>query len=83
MKTVKIHEAKTYLSRLLESMTHSESFIISKSGMPIAKLVPCSETPPQRISFMEGQFEVPDDIDTPFRKDIQEMFYIFELMLRL
>jgi hypothetical protein len=29
----------------------------------------------RRIGFMEGQFEVPDDIDTMFAAEIEEMFY--------
>jgi prevent-host-death family protein len=75
MKTVNIHEAKTHLSRLLESVGRGESFIIAKSGKPVAKVVPIFEKPPQRIGFMEGQFVVPDDIDTPFKIEIEEMFY--------
>jgi prevent-host-death family protein len=75
MKTVNIHEAKTHLSRLLEGVGQGESFIIAKAGKPVAKVVPIFEKPPQRIGFMEGQFFVPDDIDTPFKKEIEEMFY--------
>jgi prevent-host-death family protein len=75
MKTFNIHEAKTHLSRLLEGVAQGESFVIAKSGKPVARVVPISDKPPQRIGFMEGQFTVPDDIDTPFKKDIEEMFY--------
>ena len=75
MKTVNIHEAKTHLSRLLEGVAKGESFVIAKSGKPVAKVTPIVEKPVQRIGFMEGQFEVPDDIDTPFKKEIEEMFY--------
>jgi prevent-host-death family protein len=74
MKTVNIHEAKTHLSRLLEGVGQGESFIIAKSGKPVAKVVPFSEKPPQRIGFMEGQFTVPDDFDTMFAEEIQDMF---------
>jgi prevent-host-death family protein len=74
MKTVNIHEAKTHLSRLLEGVGKGESFIIAKAGKPIAKVVPIFEKPPQRIGFMEGQFEVPDDFDTMFADEIQDMF---------
>ena len=75
MKTVNIHEAKTHLSKLLEGVGQGESFIIAKAGKPVAKVTPFSDKPPQRIGFMEGQFQVPDDIDTPFKKEIEEMFY--------
>jgi hypothetical protein len=29
----------------------------------------------RRIGFLEGKFSVPDDFDTMFAKDIEEMFY--------
>jgi prevent-host-death family protein len=74
MKTVNIHEAKTHLSRLLEGVANGESFVIAKSGKPVAKVTPISEKPPQRIGFMEGQFEVPDDFDTMFAEEIADMF---------
>ncbi len=75
MKTVNIHEAKTNLSRLLEGVAQGESYIIAKAGKPVAKLVRFQETPPQRIGFMEGQFEVPDDFDRMFAEEIKAMFY--------
>lgn len=74
MKTVNIHEAKTHLSRLLESVAKGESFVIAKSGKPVAKVTPIFEKPPQRIGFMEGQFQVPDDFDTMFAEEIADMF---------
>jgi prevent-host-death family protein len=74
MKTVNIHEAKTHLSRLLEGVAQGESFVIAKSGKPVAKVVPILDKPPQRIGFMEGQFTVPDNFDTMFAKEIRSMF---------
>jgi prevent-host-death family protein len=75
MKTVNIHEAKTHLSRLIDEATKGESFIIAKAGKPMVKVTPIMERPPRRIGFMEGQFEVPDDFDTMFQKEIEDMFY--------
>jgi prevent-host-death family protein len=74
MKTVNIHEAKTHLSRLLEGVAKGESFVIAKSGKPVAKVTPILEKPPQRIGFMKGKFEVPDDFDTMFAEEIRSMF---------
>lgn len=74
MKTVNIHEAKTHLSRLIEGVGQGESFIIAKAGKPVAKVVPIFEKPPQRLGFMEGQFEVPEDFDTMFAEEIRSMF---------
>ncbi len=75
MKTVNIHEAKTHLSRLLEGVSNGESFVIAKSGKPVAKVVPVLERPARRIGFLKGVVEVPDDIDSPFKTEIEEMFY--------
>jgi prevent-host-death family protein len=74
MKTVNIHEAKTHLSRLLEGVANGESFVIAKSGKPVAKVIPILEKLPQRIGFMKGMGSVPDDFDTLFAEEIRSMF---------
>jgi prevent-host-death family protein len=76
MKTVNIHEAKTHLSRLVEEAVKGEPFVIARAGKPLVKVVSVEETPrKRRIGFLEGQFSVPDDFDTMFAKEIEEMFY--------
>ena len=40
MITVGAFEAKTHLSSLLKKVTHGEEILITKRGLPIAKLVP-------------------------------------------
>ena len=40
MAIVKIHEAKTQLSSLVERAASGEEIVIAKAGKPIAKLVP-------------------------------------------
>jgi prevent-host-death family protein len=37
---INIHEAKTHLPRILVQVGNGEEVIISKSGKPIARLVP-------------------------------------------
>lgn len=63
--TFNIHEAKTHLSKLIEKTQQGESFVISKSGRPVARLVPVSSTTSQqkRIGFLKGELKVPDDFD--------------------
>jgi prevent-host-death family protein len=76
METVNIHEAKTHLSRLVEKAAKGESFIIAKAGKPMVKVVPLEEEKQvRRIGMLDGMFEVPDDFDTMFEKEIEEMFY--------
>lgn len=78
METVNIHEAKTHLSRLIQKAVDGEPFIIAKAGKPLVK-VTAVETAPvdtsRRLGFMRGQFKVPDDIKTPFKDEIEDLFY--------
>lgn len=76
MITVNIHEAKTHLSRLVEAAARGEVVVVAKAGKPMVKIVALEEAPAaiKRLGFMEGQISVPDDIKTPFAKDIEEMF---------
>jgi prevent-host-death family protein len=77
MQTVNIHEAKTHLSKLIAKAANGEPFIIAKAGKPMVKVVAIDAPSPKkarRVGFMEGQFKVPDDFDTMFAKEIEEMF---------
>ena len=78
MRTVNIHEAKTHLSRLVDRAAKGEPFIIAKAGKPLVKVIPldaATDAKPRRFGFMEGAFTVPDDFDTMFQDEIEEMFY--------
>lgn len=78
MKTVNIHEAKTHLSRLVDQAAAGEPFIIAKAGKPLVKVVPlgtAADKPATRIGFMKGQMAFPDDIKTPFKEEIEQLFY--------
>ena len=74
MKIVNIHEAKTHLSRLLESVAKGESFIIAKSGKPVADLTPTGKKRKRRTGFMKGMGQVPDDFSSMFADEIADMF---------
>ena len=39
-----IHDAKTNLSRIIDRVEHGEEIIISRAGMPVAKVVPLVRT---------------------------------------
>ena len=78
MKAVNIHEAKTQLSKLVDQAAKGEPFIIAKAGKPLVKVVPIDAPTGKkirRLGFMKGQFEVPDDFDRMFEKEIEELFY--------
>jgi len=74
-----MHQAKTHLSRLARQAAQGETVIIACAGKPLAKLVPLSDgevkPAPRRLGFLEGEFTLPDDFDTMFQAEIEEMFY--------
>ena len=66
MKIVNIHDAKTHLSRLVETVADGESFIIAKAGRPLAKVVPLGGSDgdtPRRLGFLADQVTVPIDFN--------------------
>lgn len=78
MRTYNMHEAKTNLSRLVEEAVNGEPFVIARAGKPLVKVVRIDEKKDlakKRIGFMKGRMTIPDDIKTPFAKEIEEMFY--------
>ena len=77
MVTVNMHEAKTHLSRLVEKAAKGEPFVIAKAGKPMVKVVPLEmseRVAKNRIGFMEGAYEVPDNFKEIGRAEIEEMF---------
>ncbi|HUR79565.1 MAG TPA: type II toxin-antitoxin system Phd/YefM family antitoxin [Thermoanaerobaculia bacterium] len=79
MKTVNIHEAKTQLSQLVERAAQGESFIIAKAEKPLVK-VTALDAPSrrQRLGFLKGQIEVPEDFNRMGEREIAELFGIHE-----
>ena len=65
MAIFNIHEAKTHLSRLLESVERGEEVVIARAGEPIATLT--AYKPPRRKlappGSLEGQGWMADDFN--------------------
>jgi prevent-host-death family protein len=78
MNTVNIHEAKTHLSRLVDQAAKGEPFLIAKAGKPLVKVTPL-DTPiagqVQRLGFLVGRLEVPDDFDRMGSTLIEQLFF--------
>ena len=75
MKIVNVHEAKTHLSRLLNSVAAGEEVVIAKAGTPIARLTAVTELGRPRIAGQDrGLFTVPDDFDEPLPDDVLDQF---------
>jgi len=75
MQTVNIHEAKTQLSKLVARAAAGEAIVVAKGGKPAALLCPLEDAPKKRkLGWLQGQIEVPNDIKTPFKDEIDAMF---------
>lgn len=72
--TVNVHEAKTHLSRLLERVAAGEDVVISKSGTPVADLVP-HRSAPVVFGGLKGEVIYDDEAFADVDPDIQRMFY--------
>lgn len=73
-KTVSIHDAKTNLSQLIVEATQGSPFVIAMAGKPMVMVVAIDQENRPRLGMLAGVFEVPDDIDTPFKDEIKTMF---------
>ncbi len=73
-----IHDAKTNLSKLVQEAMEGGDVVIAKAGKPQVRLVPVDTNvaPPKKreLGWAKGKWKVPDDIKTPFKDDIEEMF---------
>lgn len=60
-----IHEAKTNLSRLVDRAEHGEEIIISRAGVPVARLVAYSQTARRTArGSLRGKLVLPPDWDS-------------------
>lgn len=67
MKVVKIHEAKTNLSRLIKEVQEGEEIVIARGNKPIVKLVLVETVQKKReIGWGKGMvLHMADDFDAP------------------
>jgi prevent-host-death family protein len=74
-KSYNVHEAKTHLSRLLESVAAGEEVVIAKAGVPVARLVPIVLPAEQRpLGTERGRVFIADDFDAPLPEDVLDSF---------
>lgn len=76
MQTVNMLQAKSSLSRLVESIEQGEEreIIIARNGHPAARLVPMDAAPVGlRIGIAKGKFEMPDNIDAS-NEEVAQLF---------
>lgn len=61
-----IHEAKTNLSKIIDRVERGEEIVISRSGKPVAKVVPLPTTVDRTgRGSLRGKLIMEDDWDSP------------------
>ncbi len=73
MRSVKVHEAKTHLSRLLERVEKGEEITITRGKQPVAKLVPIAAKP-RRPGLLKGKIWIAKDFDAPLPPEVLAAF---------
>lgn len=74
-KIIKLYDAKTHLSDLVERAAKGEEFIIAKGDEPKARLVPITKEARQRApGGWEGRLWISDDFDAPLPPEIAVAF---------
>jgi prevent-host-death family protein len=72
---VNIHEAKTHLSRLLQKVAEGEEVVISRAGVPVAKLIAVGPKSGKRpLGFDHGRIWMAEDFDAPM-PELEALFY--------
>ena len=62
---VKVHEAKTHLSRLLQRVEAGEEITIARGDTPIARLVPIVSSRAAAQGMDRGRIWMAEDFDAP------------------
>jgi prevent-host-death family protein len=76
-ESINIHEAKTQLSKLLSRVALGEEFTIANRGIPVAKLVPYTDSEDQGDRILDrlaGQIQISDDFDET-DEELIDLFY--------
>lgn len=72
---VSLYDAKTHLSSLVDRAAAGEEFVITKSGQPMARLVPLENSRAERIPGQgKGRWRVSKDFDSPLPDDVLDAF---------
>jgi prevent-host-death family protein len=72
---VSLYDAKTHLSRLVDRAAAGEEIVITKNGVPLAKLVAAPSTRKKRRPVNAlGITSISDDFDEPM-PDLERLFY--------
>ncbi len=75
MNEVSVYVAKTQLSRLLDRAEKGQEIVITRSGRPVAKLVPLrGSSEPRKLGGLKGRLRIPRDFDAPLPESVLKDF---------
>jgi len=74
MDIINICEAKTHLSCLVEEVAAGKEVVITKNGVPRARLVPLERTGKLKFGVLKGKIRYPDDFDAPLPARVLTLF---------
>jgi prevent-host-death family protein len=73
MRTASILEAKTHFSMLVKLAEQGERITVTRSGKPVAEIVPTS-TGKRPFGLDEGKIRMAPDFDAPLPPEISRAF---------
>jgi prevent-host-death family protein len=69
MKTIPAGEFKTHCLRIMDEVSkRRQPIVITKRGVPVAKLVPVEDSERDIVGCLEGVMEIVGDIEAPLSK---------------
>lgn len=64
MQIKNIYQAKTHLSSLVDAALDGQEVVIARSGKPLVRLVPYTQSMKQRKpGLLKGKIQMPDDFN--------------------
>jgi prevent-host-death family protein len=73
-KPVSIYDAKTHFSRLVERVEAGEEVVITRSGRPVARLVPLRPATKRAPGRWRGKIRIAADFDAPLPDSVLAEF---------
>jgi prevent-host-death family protein len=77
MRTFSIRAAKTHLSRLIDQAAKGESFVITKAGKPLVRVMALESGPDAEVPAVgspANQVDVPTDLDRLSAAEVEQPF---------
>ncbi|MBV9027051.1 MAG: type II toxin-antitoxin system Phd/YefM family antitoxin [Candidatus Eremiobacteraeota bacterium] len=75
MKRASVGEAKAHFSALIKRAEAGEEIVVTRSGVPVARIVPPMAAKERSFANDEGLGFVADDFDAPLPAELLKQFY--------